>query len=297
MTVYIDVLFVVNMFVNYFLLLISGAISKVVCSRVRIIIASALGGVYCVLIYTTDIGVFQNVIFRIASAFVMAIIAFKYIRFSHFMRCSLVLVAAGLFFGGAIYGITFLLSPNIINFKNSVVYIHISPVILILSSVVIYLVIILFNYLLKPQSLSENTSYTVTIKYHQNVVQAPGFIDTGNQLTDIFTDYPVILCNFSIVENLFTEEEKTLFKDPFSIDSSKQSTNFRMIPTSTVNGFSLLPTFKPDSILLKNSKGELLVDRVLVAVFKSNNNASQHKIILNPELITIKEQGGKTNVF
>lgn len=296
MTVYIDVLFTVNMLVNYFLLLIAAGIAKTPYNRLRLLLASVIGGIYCVLIYTADISILQNIIFKIASTFAISIIAFKYINLAHFLRCTFLLFAVGFSFVGIVYGVYFLLQPQIMDVKNSIIYIHISPITLILCSLICYVVILLFNYLLKPHTISESERYEVTISYHSKSVVATGFVDTGNLLTDVFTDYPVILCSFLTVESLFSLEEKSAFYAPFSGETDIIPKSFRCIPVSTVSGSCLLPMFKPDSVILKSKSSRHHIERVLVAVFNPENYQSPHKIILNPELVLEKSQGGKIDV-
>ena len=297
MIVYIDVLFMVNVIINYFLLLITSAFSKTVCNRARILIASVFGGLYCVFAFISEIGFLQSTILKILSTLVITLIAFKYISPTHFLRCFLVLFSVGFLFGGIVYGIYFLTNPSFMSIKNSTVYIHISPVLLVLCSVASYLGILLFNYLLKPRQISEG-NYSVTIMYRGKSISAPGFMDTGNNLSDIFTDYPVVLCNYETVKSLFDSAENPCFEDNVaSWNSPRLVKNLRVVPVSTVGGSTLLPAFKPDGILLETDSKSFAIDRVLIAVFNSRNYNSPHKIILNPELINNKSQGGCKNVL
>ena len=296
MTIYIDVLFAVNMFINYFLLLITGGFAKTVCNRLRLFIASTIGGLYCVFMYTASVNPIISLLMKIASTFLISIIAFRYINFPHTLRCTLVLLGVGFLFGGIVYGIFYLLKPSNMDIRNSTLYIHISPVFLIICSAISYVAITFFNYLLKPQMISENSSYQVTICYREKSVSAVGFVDTGNLLSDIFTDLPVILCSIKTIEGLMTSEEIKTLIDPFSSCLKDAPSSFRLIPVSTVSGSSLLPSFKPDCVLLKNREKEYKIERVLVAVFNPQDYNSPHKIILNPELVLTKCQGGKVNV-
>ena len=289
MTVYIDVLFIVNLIINYFLLLITSVFSKAVCNRVRILIAAAFGGLYCVFAFVSDIEFIQSAVLKILSTIVIALIAFKYKSISHYIRCLIILFAIGFLFGGIVYGTYFLTNASFMTIKNSIVYIHISPILLIISSVVCYLGTLLFNYILKPRQLQE-TVYSVTVEYKGNRVSASGFMDTGNNLTDIFTDYPVILCNYETVKTLFDNTESLCFQDNVaSWSSPRLIKNFRVIPVSTVGGSALLPAFKPDAVLLEATGKTFEIDRVLIAVFNTKSYNSQHKIILNPELIAKKD--------
>jgi len=116
-------------------------------------------------------------------------------------------------------------------------------------------------------------------------------------LTDIFTDYPVILCDIEIIKSLLTVEELQYFKSNLCEDVSLLPKAFRLIPVSTVAGSTLLPAFKPDDVVLYTHNESYSVNSVIIAVFNKKNYNSQHEIILNPELIINKNQGGSKDVF
>lgn len=297
MTIYIDVLFVVNMFINYFLLLISSKIAKTSSNRGRILFSSVLGGLYCVFSFMSKLSVFEDIFFKVLITLLMSLIAFKFLSFSHFLRCSTVFLTVGFLFGGIVYGVYFLTKPTIMNVKNSAIYLHISPVLLITCSATTYILVLIFSYFLKPQQIPSNNTYCVTITYRENSIYAQGFVDTGNKLTDIFTDYPVILCDIEIIKSLLTVEELQYFKSNLCEDASLLPKAFRLIPVSTVAGSTLLPAFKPDDVVLYTHNESYSVNSVIIAVFNKKNYNSQHEIILNPELIINKNQGGSKDVF
>ena len=297
MTVYIDVLFLVNVIINYFLLLITSVFSKAPRNRGRVLLASIFGALYCVFTFVSEFVFLQSAVLKILSTIAMSLIAFKYISPSHFFRNTLVLFFVGFLFGGIIYGIYFLTNPSFMTIKNATIYIHVSPILLIICSVICYLFILLFNYILKPQAGLDLCRYSVTITYRDKKVSASGFLDTGNNLTDIFTDYPVVLCNYETVKALFDSTETACFKDSVpSWSSPRPIKNFRVVPASTVSGSTLLPAFKPNGIMLETNDKKFTTERVLIAVFNSKNYNSPHEIILNPELLSNKSQGGITNV-
>ncbi len=288
MTVYVDVLFVTNMFINYLLLFITSILAKTSHNRIRLALASALGGLYCVFAFTSPLTFLQNATLKILITLVISLIAFKFISIVHYVRCTVLLVICGLSFGGLLYGIYFLFKPSGMYLNNSV-YFHISPLLLIVCITASYLFLIVFSYFFKPKSASENSNYTVTISLHGKSVCAEGFIDTGNSLVDIFTDTPVILCSYKTVETLFNSEEKYFFSGDFKYNKvNNLSKGVRVIPLTTVSGSKLLPAFKPDFVSLEKAKSKLYIEKTLVAVFNDNECNTERKIILNPEIMIQK---------
>ncbi len=288
MTVYVDVLFVVNMFINYLLLFITSILAKTSHNRIRLLLASAIGGLYCVFAFTSSLTFLHDATLKILITLVLCLIAFKFISVSHYIRCTVMLVVCGISFGGLLYGVYFFFKPNIMYFNN-VVYFHISPLLLIICITASYLVLIIFSYFFKPSSVSETSSYTVTIALHGKTVCAEGFIDTGNGLVDIFTDTPVILCSYKTIEKLLSADEKIFFAGDFKYNKiNNLSKGVRVIPLTTVSGSRLLPAFKPDFVSLEKSKSKLYVEKTLVAVFDDKRCNCENKVILNPEIMIQK---------
>ncbi len=288
MTVYIDVLFVINMFINYFILLITSILAKTTHNRTRFLLASSIGGLYCVFAFTLSLTFLHNAILKILITLVISLIAFKFISIVHYIRCTVLLVVCGLSFGGLLYGVYFLFKPSTMYLNNSV-YFHISPLLLITCITASYLLLIVFSYFFKPQSASENSNYIVTISLHGKSISTEGFIDTGNSLVDIFTDTPVILCSYKTIETLLNSEEKYFFSGDFKYNKiNTLLKGVRVIPLTTVSGSKLLPAFKPDFVSLEKSKRKQYIEKTLVAVFDDSDCNNEHKVILNPEIVIKK---------
>lgn len=288
MTVYVDVLFVTNMFINYFILLITSIIAKTRHNRIRTLLASAIGGLYCVFAFTTSLTFLHNAILKILITLVISLVAFKFTSPTHYIRCTVLLIVTGLLFGGLLYGIYFLFKPSAMYLNNSV-YFHISPLLLIICITASYLFLIVFSYFFKPHAVSESSNYTVTISRHGKSVSSEGFIDTGNSLVDIFTDTPVILCSYNTIENLLNVEEKAFFRGDFKHSNVGNLTKgVRVIPLTTVSGSKLLPAFKPDFVFLEKSNSRQHIEKTLVAVFDDSNCNNEQKVILNPDIMIRK---------
>lgn len=288
MTVYVDVLFVTNMFINYFILLIASILAKTTHDRIRTLLASAIGGLYCVFAFTSSLTFLHNAILKTLITLVISFIAFKFISLTHYIRCTVLLVTCGLLFGGLLYGVYFLFKPTAMYLNNSI-YFHISPLLLIISITASYIFLIIFSYLFKPKVLSESTNYTVTITLHGKSVSTEGFVDTGNNLVDVFTDTPVILCSYNIIERLLNVEEKAFFSKQFKYNAVANLTKgIRLIPLTTVSGSKVLPAFKPDFVLLEKSKSKQYIEKTLVAVFDDSDCNNERKVILNPEIVIQK---------
>ncbi len=279
--IYVDVLFVLNLFVNYFLLLLSARLSNIKINRWRILLGSSIGGIYSCIIFFCNLP--SSIIFltKVLSALVIIYISYLPQTTKDVIRYSLIFLISNLILGGICYALYFFFAPLNMAFRNTVFYFNLSPVVLILITIVTYLIVILFESFLKPKHLQVGKDYLVTIYYNGNFCKLNGFVDTGNNLTDFFTNTPVIVCSYNAIENLLTREEKYVFKNFSKIeDLSLYIKKIRIIPVNTVSSGAFLPAFKPEKMVINSFE----VKNVLIAV-SNENSLKNEPIILNPELI------------
>jgi stage II sporulation protein GA (sporulation sigma-E factor processing peptidase) len=148
---------------------------------------------------------------------------------------------------------------DIMIYSNGIVYFDVSMTFLIICAVISYLIIIVISKILDKKAPS-NKEYVINIQNDGRNVTCTALMDTGNNLCDPFTGYPVIMVDKSIFIQLFNEEK------------------IRLIPVSTVNGDSLIRAFRPEKISVKN----LSTNKVYIG--ESNTSLDEYKAILNINL-------------
>ena len=77
MTVYVDVVFMENLFMNYIILFATAVINKVDIKLIRILLSSILGSIYAVVSYTDILSNSTGIIIKILLSIAMIYIAFK----------------------------------------------------------------------------------------------------------------------------------------------------------------------------------------------------------------------------
>lgn len=283
--IYVDVLFVINLFINYFLLLLSAKFSYMKINRWKILFGSAIGGIYSCVIFFCTFSPSIILLTKILSALVIVYVSFTPKTQKDIIRVSLIFTNSNLILGGICYALYFIFTPLNMTFRNSVVYFNFSPVFLILTTIVVYLIVVLFDSVLKPRHLHIDKDYLVTIHHNRKICTLNGFVDTGNNLTDFFTNTPIVVCSYDSIEKILDEKERYVFKNFSKIDDlSIHIDKIRIIPVNTVNSGAFLPAFAPEKIVLKNSEKTYLIKNVLIAV-SNENHLKQEPIILNPNLI------------
>ena len=99
----------------------------------------------------------------------------------------------------------------------------------------------------------------MVIFYDNKSVCCRAFYDTGNNLRDAFTSYPVVVADRQTVQKLFDCE--------ISLESTKDGVPvFRPIFCSTVASDDMLLSFKADKIFVRGVNTRFYNDRVYIAV-------------------------------
>ena len=163
-------------------------------------------------------------------------------------------------FGGLTFAIYVFTETDIMLFSNGIVYFDVDITFLIVCSALAYIVITIISKFIDKQAPISN-EYYITIQSERKSVSCQGLMDTGNNLREPFSNYPVILVDKYIFRDLFDEDEK-----------------LRLIPVSTVSGETLLKAHKPISVEIGDYKtNEVYVAESLVPL-------DEYKIILNINL-------------
>ena len=267
MTVYADILMLVNFVVDYFLILIACRFLHKKPRLWRLLLGSAAGGIFSLYIFLPVSNFFLQSIVQILMSMILCLVAFGFGGAKNFLRSTAVLFCVNFAYSGAMIAVWLIFKPYGMVINNSVVYFNISPLFLILFSVIGYLIVILLRKILKKK-FSENTYCEVTVSNGTQSVKLNGIVDSGNSLADVFGLSQIFITEQEVVHALLGGE----IKNP---------ARFRKIPCSTVAGEKLLDCYRIDSaVILYNNKKYNFKNPVLAV---SSVPLIDSKIIVNPE--------------
>jgi len=270
-TIYVDVLIILNIYVNYFLLRITGGITHSRLRRIRCIAASAYGSLFSLLILVPQIPYILQLAIKLIAAVSIVCIAFGVYERTRILKNTSVFFAVNFILAGAVYAVNSWLKPAAVHFNNSFFYVDFSLVVLILTTAVIYIAVKITVVLSDSGVL--NSNYKVMIKHKGKSICINGIADTGNSLVDYFSGSPVIICDESC-SGIITDKcmGKTNFPE-----------GFRIIPCSTVSENGLIPIFRPDEVIILNSDdGTKKNVDALVGFGRSNGKA-----VFNPKILKL----------
>lgn len=247
MCIYIDILLITNIYTNYFLLKTTAKLVHSPLRNSKCVLASVIGSLFSLIIFLPQLNSALLLLLRILSACIMILIGFSGKSFRETYHIGLLFFFVSFIFAGIEYGITIIFNSKNMLWHNSTLYVNISLVTLVISTIVSYFVICLFRHYIDSHNY-DDYKYVVIITYNGKSVSLDAIADTCNNLTDIFTGKPVIVCSIdSIMDLLSDSEEKILFND--YISDFKEG--WRLIPFSTIHSDGLIPIFKPSNTILK----------------------------------------------
>jgi stage II sporulation protein GA (sporulation sigma-E factor processing peptidase) len=198
-------------------------------------------------------------ILKVVSGVVMIGVTFGIKPIKQFVKKLFFLFAITFLFGGVTYAVYIFLEKDILIYSNGIIYFDVDMTFLVICAVISYIVITLITKYTDKRT-SKNKEYYVTIENNGKAVSCMGLMDTGNNLREPFSDYPVIMADKSIFNRVYSDE------------------SIRLIPISTVNGESIIRAFKPQKLIV----GNFTTDKAYVG--ESVVALDEYKIILNINL-------------
>lgn len=229
MTVYADILLLVNISMDLLTLYLAGRVTHKHISKTRMIIASLIGGVAATIftLFADTDGVMKkptSVLFAFLLSVVMTVIAFGVCRkISDLIRDSVIIWGAGALLGGIMTVIMSLGEPVYLDYGNNFV-----PAFLLCLMGATAIV----RFFTSANS-KKIARVTVTVGGQEFVFSA--ICDSGSFAADPISGKPAIIANSSVLGDVLP-----------MLDSDNCSLRLRVIPISGISGRAVLKGFIPD---------------------------------------------------
>lgn len=248
-TVYVDEMFLLNLIINYFIVLATAKLCALPLKRLRFAFAAASGALYSILLLFEPLSFLASPVMKLVLGFVMTVIAFG-VKVK-LLKPFLAFLAVSAAFGGAVYAASLLAGGNI----DEGLYINASMRVLALSFAVCYFVLTLLFRRFGKKRQREIRSVKVTLCGRSAEFNA--LRDTGNELYDPLSGLPVMVVDIKETGKLLPERliEPLKAGIPEFIHALSGEdayfSRFRLVPYSAVGvKMALLPVFRPDSLLV-----------------------------------------------
>ncbi len=290
MTVYIDIIFIENIVINYIILYATGIVSKSKINQKKMIISSLIGAVYSVIYYILKINIYSNMIVKWMLSIAMVYIAFETKNFKVLAKKLVLFYLVSFVFAGAALGIIYMVNTQNITIQNGMIVGSYTLKTILIGIVVAFIVIIIgFNFA-KGKLSRKDLIYNIKIYINGKNVKTKAMMDTGNFLKEPITNIPVAVVEHTLLYEIIPKEilnniEKVLggdFKDIPEDIQNQYISKLKVIPFSSLgkqNG--MLLGIKVDKLEVEIEENIKEIQKVIIGVYtKSLTKRGEYRALV-----------------
>lgn len=271
MTLYVDIIFLENVFMNSIILLATGVILKREIKILRILISSTIGSLYAIIIYTSNMEIYSNFFLKLVLSLVIVYIAFKPPNLKSFLKHLVIFYLTSFTFGGVAFALLYFVSPKDVLFQDGVL-IGTYPIKMILAGGILGFIIITISFKNIKGKMSKKDMYcNVNIYDKDKEIKIMAIIDTGNFLRDPISKMPVVVIEKNKLVDIFPRnilDNISNIIDGKDIELGEYSSRIRAIPFKSLgkeNG--LLLGIKMDEIQVEYQDADYKIENVIIGIY------------------------------
>ncbi|NLC62783.1 MAG: sigma-E processing peptidase SpoIIGA [Thermoanaerobacterales bacterium] len=298
MIIYFDILFLINLIMNFVILYFVGLVLNLSKNPFRILIGALIGCVFLLSVFSQTLYFLDSLIFKVLVSVLMISVSFHPKALKDFIK------QLGFFYlisfmvgGGALaffyfFNLSSFFPKGILLINN----ISIPWWILLISSLSLFVV---FKYIwpLIYHMLSKDALLVpVSIFLDQKKICINALIDTGNDLHDPLSDYPVIIVEFDAVKDMFTSEIQNFLKSSCednlkqidkTISGSELEHRFRLIPYESIGkSKGLMVGFRPDLVTIFFNNKLVQAKKTVIGIYQRTlSSDGKYHALMNPDLL------------
>ncbi len=295
MTIYIDVVLIENLIMNYIILLATGIIIKTKIKHLRLILGSLIGAIYTIITYIITIKIYSNFFLKILLSIIIIYVAFNPQNIKNMWKQLIVFYLTSFVFGGAAFALIYVVKPQDILMRNGL-FLGTYPLKTVILSAIIAFIIIIVTFKIVKSKISKKDMYKdVRILFEGKQIKLKAMLDTGNLLKEPITGKPVIVVEHTCLYDVLPKEilnnlEQILGGDFENISEeikNKYITKLKFIPFSSLgkqNG--MLLGISPDYIEIIEEDNIKKIDDIIVGIYnKSLTKDGRYRALIGIEMI------------
>lgn len=295
MTIYIDIVLIENLIMNYIILLATGIVAKTQIKHIRLIIASLLGAIYTVISYMKVLGIYSNFILKLLLSIIIIYIAYNPQRMRKMWKMILIFYMVSFIFGGAAFALIYFVKPQEIIMKNGL-FLGTYPLkTVILGAIVAFSLIIGTFKILKSKISKKNIICNIEINLNNKKIKTNALIDTGNMLKEPFSNTPVVVIEKTLLYDCMPKEILNHLDEIIGGDfknipekiQEKYISKLKLIPFSSLgkqNG--MLLGIKPQYIKIIKEEEIKTKENVILGIYQQSlTKKGEYQAIIGMEFI------------
>ena len=295
MTIYIDVVLIENIVMNYIILYATAIISKIKPKQIRIILASFIGAIYAIIAYMSILEIYSTIILKIFLSIIIIYVAFNPQNIKKLCKELLLFYLTSFVFGGAAFSLIYFIKPQDILMKNGL-FIGTYPLKTVFLGAIVGFIVITSAFKIIKTKFTKNTLICkIQIKLNQKEIETKAMIDTGNLLKDPITNMPVIVVENTLLYDVLPKQilnnlENILGGDMSKIPEEikeKYISKLRVIPFSSLgkqNG--MLLGIKAEQINIEYEENTSKKENIIVGIYdKKITKRGEYRALIGANLL------------
>lgn len=292
MTVYIDVIFLENLIINYIILYATSIIAKVKIKQYRVLLGSAIGAIYSVIYYVVNLEWFVLAGVKIVLSIVIIYISFNSKDFKNLIKQVIFFYLISFIFAGASLAVIYMVNSNNISIQNgAIIGEYTLRTILIGIIISFFIMMAALKFIKKRQNIYCN----IRIKLNNQEIITNAMIDTGNFLKEPITNIPVVVVEDTLLYEIIPKEilnniDKILGGDFESVPEKVKNeyiSRLKVIPFSSLgkqNG--MLLGIRADEIEIEQEDEVRNINKVTIGIYdKSLTKRGEYRALVGLDLI------------
>ena len=297
MTIYVDVVLIENLIMNYIILLATGLILKIKIKHIRLIIGSLLGAIYTIIGYIGILEIYSSFILKIILSIMIVYIAYYPQTLKKMWKELLFFYLTSFVFGGVAFSLIYIVKPQEIIMKNGL-FLGTYPLkTVILGAIVAFVIIITAFKIIKSKISKKDLICEITVEIEDKKIITKALIDTGNMLKEPITNTPVVVIERTLLYDVIPKEilnhlEEIIggdFKEIPEEIKNKYVSKLKLIPYSSLgkqNGMLLGIKAKKLIIVKGEEKEKIEKENIILGIYdKSLTKKGEYRAIIGMEFV------------
>jgi stage II sporulation protein GA (sporulation sigma-E factor processing peptidase) len=300
-TVYLDVIWLLNWLVDCLLLMMTGWILKQSIPRWRYVVGGFIGSLVILFSITPVSSYIQHPISKLFVSVLMVWFVFRFRRFTYFLKSLLTFYFTTFLFGGFLIGLHYFIqfdSSTEVSIYSSLSKGFGDPI----SWVFVMFGLPLAWYFTKSRidhmehiQIQYDRWVQVEVLLNGETFHWIGLIDSGNQLVDPISQSPVMIASIKGMEERFPADVVHLAKFPDDLLNSsitlphEWEDRIRILPTKVVgNDQQLLIAYKVDYVKITTNDHQTFIPEKALVVLSTQQLSSDQTFhcIIHPKMVT-----------
>ena len=297
MTIYIDVVLIENLIMNYIILLATGMILKIKIKHIRLIIGSLLGAIYTIIGYIGILEIYSSFILKIILSIMIVYIAYYPQSLKKMWKELLFFYLTSFVFGGVAFSLFYIVKPQEIVIKNGLFLVTSPLKTVILGAIVAFVIIITSFKIIKNKISKKDLICEITVEIENRKITTKALIDTGNMLKEPITNTPVVVIEHTLLYDVIPKEILNHLEEIIGGDfekipediKNKYVSKLKLIPYSSLgkqNGMLLGIKAKKLTIIKGEEKDKVEKENIILGIYdKSLTKKGEYRAIIGMEFV------------